>query len=61
MSIVFVVCLLLLNILASKLLKIASYSVTSYVLVLSISYIINDMFSEVYGYEKNKKDNIIWL
>ena len=50
MSIVFVVCLLLLNILASKLLKIASYSVTSYVLVLSISYIINDMFSEVYGY-----------
>ena len=55
MSIVFVVCLLLSNILASKLLKIASYSVTAGVLVFPISYIINDIFSEVYGYEKTKK------
>lgn len=54
MSIIFVVCLLVSNILAAKLLKIGNYSVTAGVLVFPISYIINDIFSEVYGYEKTK-------
>ena len=55
LSIVFITCLLISNILAAKLLKIGSYSVTSGVLVFPISYIINDIFSEIYGYEKAKK------
>lgn len=55
LSIVFVVCLLLSNILAAKLLKIGPYSVTSGVLVFPISYIINDILAEVYGYKKAKK------
>lgn len=59
LSIVFVVCLLLSNILASKLLKVGSYSVTSGVLVFPISYIINDILAEVYGYDKTKKVIII--
>lgn len=61
MSIVFVVCLLVSNILAAKLLKIGNYSVTAGVLVFPISYIINDIFSEVYGYEKTKKVIIFGL
>lgn len=61
MSIIFVVCLLVSNILATKLLKIGNYSVTAGVLVFPISYIINDIFSEVYGYEKTKKVIIFGL
>lgn len=55
LAITFVVCLLLSNILAAKLLKIGRFSVTAGVLVFPISYIINDILSEVYGYEKAKK------
>lgn len=61
MSIIFVVCLLVSNILAAKLLKIGNYSVTAGVLVFPISYIINDIFSEVYGYDKTKKIIIFGL
>ena len=61
MSIVFVVCLLVSNILTAKLLKIDNYSVTAGVLVFPISYIINDILSEVYGYEKTKKVIIFGL
>lgn len=57
LSIIFVVCLLLSNILAAKLLKVASFSVSAGVLVFPISYIINDILAEVYGYQKAK--NII--
>ena len=55
LAIVFVTCLLMSNILASKLLKIGAYSITAGALVFPISYIINDIFSEVYGFEKAKK------
>lgn len=55
LSILFVVCFLLSNILAAKLLKIGAYSITAGALVFPISYIINDIFSEVYGYCKTKK------
>lgn len=55
LSIVFVACLLLSNILAAKLLKVGDYSITAGALVFPISYIINDIFSEVYGYSKTKK------
>lgn len=56
MSIIFVCCLLLSNILASKILSVGPYfSITAGALVFPISYIINDIFAEVYGYEKTKK------
>ena len=56
MSIIFVCCLLLSNILASKILSVGPYfSITAGALVFPVSYIINDIFSEVYGYEKTKK------
>lgn len=55
MAIMFITCLLMSNILAAKLLKVGIYSVTAGVLVFPISYIINDIFSEIYGYEKTKK------
>lgn len=55
LSIVFIVCFLLSNILASKLLKFGTFSVSAGILVFPISYIINDVLSEVYGYTKVKK------
>ena len=56
MSIIFVCCLLLSNILASKILSVgSSFSITAGALAFHISYIINDIFEEVYGYEKTKK------
>lgn len=55
LSIIFVVCLLLSNILASKILKIWIFSTTTGVIIFPISYIINDIFSEVYGYNRTKK------
>lgn len=55
LSIVFVTCLLMSNILAAKLLKIGAYSITAGVLIFPVSYIINDIFSEIYGFEKTKK------
>ena len=56
MSIIFVCCLLLSNILASKILSVGPYfSITAGALVFPISYIVNDIFAEVYGYEKTKK------
>lgn len=56
LSIIFVCCLLLSNILASKILSVGpTFSITAGALVFPISYIINDIFSEVYGFEKTKK------
>lgn len=56
MSIIFVCCLLLSNILASKILSVGpTLSITAGALVFPVSYIINDIFAEVYGYEKTKK------
>ena len=56
MSIIFVCCLLLSNILASKILSVGkTFSITAGALVFPVSYIINDIFAEVYGYDKTKK------
>lgn len=54
-SIVFITCLLLSNILAAKLLRIGNWSVTAGVLVFPISYILNDIMTEVYGLYLAKK------
>lgn len=56
MSIVFVCCLLLSNILAAKIINVGfGFSITAGALVFPISYIINDILAEVYGYENTKK------
>ena len=54
-STVFITCLLLSNILAAKLLRIGNWSVTAGVLVFPISYILNDIITEVYGLKLAKK------
>ncbi len=54
-STVFITCLLLSNILAVKLLKIENWSVSAGVLVFPISYILNDIMTEVYGLKLTKK------
>ena len=54
LSMTFVVCLLLSNILAAKMLAIGKFSITAGTLVFPISYIITDVLSEVYGYKKTK-------
>ena len=59
LSTTFVVCLLLSNILAAKILALGTFSVTAGVLIFPISYIINDILSEVYGYDKAKKIIIV--
>jgi len=55
LSMAFVVCLLLSNILAAKLLAMGHYSITAGAIIFPISYILNDVLSEVYGYKKTRK------
>lgn len=59
LSVLFITCLLLSNILAAKLLRIGKWSVTAGVLVFPISYILNDIMTEVYGFKFTKK--VIYL
>ena len=54
-SIIFVSCILISNILAAKIISIFGISMTSGVLVFPISYVLGDVMTEVYGYEKTKK------
>lgn len=54
-SILFVSCILISNILASKIISIFGISMTGGVLLFPVSYIIGDVLSEVYGYQKAKK------
>lgn len=55
LSVLFITCLLLSNILAAKLLRIGEWSVTAGVLGFPISYILNDIMTEVYGFKLAKK------
>lgn len=54
-SIIFVSCILISNILAAKIISIFGISMTSGVLVFPISYVLGDVMTEIYGYEKTKK------
>lgn len=54
-SIIFVSCILISNILAAKIISILGISMTSGVLVFPISYVLGDVMTEIYGYEKTKK------
>ena len=54
-SVLFVSCILISNILASKLILIFGISMTGGVLVFPITYILGDVITEIYGYEKSKR------
>ena len=56
---VFVGCLLISNILASKTFTLGSVILPSAVIIFPLVYIVNDVLAEIYGYEKAKK--VIYL
>ena len=55
MAILFVSCILISNILATKVIHIFGFNMTGGVLVFPISYILGDVITEVYGYKKSKR------
>ena len=55
LAITFVVCLLLADILATKFLGFHNYYIPASILIFPVSFIINDILAEVYGYESAKK------
>ena len=58
-SILFCTCLLISNICAYKIISIGPFTITSGVLIFPITYIVNDLIAEVYGFQRAKK--IIWF
>ena len=56
---IYITLILISNILAGRLISIGSISLTGAVIVFPFTYILSDIFTEVYGFNKNKK--IIWL
>ena len=57
-GILFATCLLISNILASKIMMIGPWSAPAGVLIFPLAYIINDVIAEVWGYQKARL--IIW-
>lgn len=57
-GILFSSCLLISNILASKIIAIGSWTVPAAVLIFPVAYILNDVITEVWGYSKARL--IIW-
>ena len=57
-GIIFAACLLISNILASKIMMVGPWSAPAGVLVFPLAYIINDVIAEVWGYRKARL--IIW-
>lgn len=56
---VFVACLLVSNILASKTFTIGDIVLPTGVIIFPIVYIVNDVMAEIFGYKKTR--NVIWL
>ena len=57
-GILFAICLLISNILATKIIMVGSWAAPAGVLIFPIAYIINDVIVEVWGYKKARL--IIW-
>ena len=57
-GILFAICLLISNILATKIILIGSWAAPAGVLIFPIAYVINDVIAEVWGYQKARL--IIW-
>jgi|TARA_B100000029_G_scaffold439707_2_gene456447 uncharacterized integral membrane protein (TIGR00697 family) len=58
-SIAFVTCLVVSNIIAVKLIDISGYILTGAIVIFPVTYIIGDILTEVYGYSKARQ--VIWL
>lgn len=56
---VFITCLITANIVAVKLVGIASFIVPAGIVIFPISYIVGDVLTEVYGYKRARR--VIWL
>lgn len=54
MIMIYVTCLLVSNINAFKIVQVAGITLTAATLVFPITYILGDVFSEIYGYKKTK-------
>lgn len=54
LSITFVMCVIVSNILASKMIAVGAWTLPAAVIIFPISYILNDAISEVYGFAKAK-------
>jgi uncharacterized integral membrane protein (TIGR00697 family) len=59
LGVVFSVCLTLSNLLAAKIITVFGMSATAALIVFPVSYIINDVVTEVWGYRKARL--IIWM
>lgn len=58
LSILFCVCLIISNILAFKLIQIGTFTATTAMFIFPVSYIINDVITEVWGFKKARL--LIW-
>lgn len=58
-TVIYITLILISNILAGRLISIGAVSLTGAVIVFPITYILSDIFTEIYGFDINKK--IIWL
>lgn len=58
-TVVYVTCLLLSNLIAGKMWSLGSITLPAAVILFPITYILGDIFTEVYGFERAKM--IIWL
>ena len=59
MCVVYTTCLLLSNLIAGKIISIFNISLPAAVILFPITYVLCDVFTEVYGFKKAK--NVIWL
>lgn len=53
--VVFTACLIISNILANRLLQVGSWSIDAGILLFPITYVLSDVFSEVYGYKWSRR------
>lgn len=58
LSVLFTSCLVISNILANRLLQVGPWSIDAGILLFPITYVLSDLFSEVYGYKWSRR--ITW-
>ncbi len=59
MAVLFVVCLIFSNLFAIKIIQVAGVNLPGGVIIFPIAYILNDCFTEVWGYKKARL--VIWI
>ena len=56
--VLFVACLIISNILANRLIQVGAWSIDAGILLFPITYVLSDVFSEVYGYKWSRRVTI---